>query len=90
MEPLANLGLGFETALSPWNLLYAFVGVVLGLEARASHRLLVPPVHGGDGPRPYVRSRRLPHATFRPSAWPASTSSSRITVAHITSPRLSP
>jgi TctA family transporter len=30
MELLANLGLGFETALSPWNLLYAFIGVVLG------------------------------------------------------------
>jgi putative tricarboxylic transport membrane protein len=30
MELLANLGLGFETALSPWNLLYCFLGVVLG------------------------------------------------------------
>ena len=30
MELLANLGLGFETALSPWNLLYCFVGVLLG------------------------------------------------------------
>ena len=30
MELLANLGLGFETALSPWNLLYAFVGCLLG------------------------------------------------------------
>jgi len=25
MELLDNLGLGFATALSPWNLLYAFV-----------------------------------------------------------------
>jgi putative tricarboxylic transport membrane protein len=30
MELLANLGLGFETALSPWNLVYCFVGVLLG------------------------------------------------------------
>src|SRR3712207_5769657 len=30
MELLANLGLGFETALSPWNLLYAFIGVLFG------------------------------------------------------------
>ncbi|MGE3290637.1 MAG: tripartite tricarboxylate transporter permease [Geminicoccaceae bacterium] len=30
MELLANLGLGFETALGPWNLLYCFVGVMLG------------------------------------------------------------
>src|ERR671912_1848027 len=30
MELLANLGLGFETALSPWNLAYAFIGVLLG------------------------------------------------------------
>ena len=30
MELLANLGLGFETALSPWNLLYAFIGCLLG------------------------------------------------------------
>ena len=30
MELLANLGLGFETALSPWNLLYCFIGVLLG------------------------------------------------------------
>jgi putative tricarboxylic transport membrane protein len=30
MELLDNLALGFATALSPWNLLYAFVGVVLG------------------------------------------------------------
>ena len=30
MELLANLALGFETALSPWNLLYCFVGVLLG------------------------------------------------------------
>src|SRR6476469_9021484 len=30
MELLAHLGLGFTTALSPWNLLYCFVGRVLG------------------------------------------------------------
>src|SRR5215203_6176555 len=30
MEVFANLELGFETALSPWNLLYCFVGVLLG------------------------------------------------------------
>src|SRR3712207_9366367 len=30
MELLAHLGLGFETALSPWNLVYCFVGVLLG------------------------------------------------------------
>src|SRR4051795_4182776 len=30
MELLANLGLGFETALSPWNLLYCFIGCLLG------------------------------------------------------------
>jgi putative tricarboxylic transport membrane protein len=30
MELLANLGLGFETALSPWNLVYCFIGVLLG------------------------------------------------------------
>src|SRR3954470_19898770 len=30
MELLDNLGLGFATALSPWNLLYAFVGCLLG------------------------------------------------------------
>jgi putative tricarboxylic transport membrane protein len=30
MDLLANLGLGFETALSPVNLLYCFVGVLLG------------------------------------------------------------
>ena len=30
MELLDNLGLGFETALSPWNLLYCFIGVLLG------------------------------------------------------------
>src|SRR5215203_1666606 len=30
MEVFANLELGFETALSPWNLLYCFIGVCLG------------------------------------------------------------
>ena len=30
MELLANLALGFETALTPVNLLYCFVGVLLG------------------------------------------------------------
>jgi TctA family transporter len=30
MELLDNLALGFATALTPWNLLYAFVGCVLG------------------------------------------------------------
>ena len=30
MELLDHLGLGFATALSPWNLLYAFVGCLLG------------------------------------------------------------
>ena len=30
MELLEHLGLGFSTALSPWNLLYAFVGCLLG------------------------------------------------------------
>ena len=30
MELLEHLGLGFATALSPWNLLYAFVGCLLG------------------------------------------------------------
>ena len=30
MDLLANLALGFETALSPVNLLYCFVGVLLG------------------------------------------------------------
>ncbi len=30
MDLIANLGLGFETALSPVNLLYCFVGVLLG------------------------------------------------------------
>ena len=30
MELLDNLSLGFATALSPWNLLYAFIGCVLG------------------------------------------------------------
>jgi putative tricarboxylic transport membrane protein len=30
MELLANLGLGFATALSPWNLLYCFIGCLLG------------------------------------------------------------
>ncbi len=30
MELIANLGLGFETALSPVNILYCFVGVLLG------------------------------------------------------------
>ena len=30
MELLDNLGLGFATALSPWNLLYAFIGCLLG------------------------------------------------------------
>ena len=30
MELLANLGLGFETALTPVNVLYCFVGVLLG------------------------------------------------------------
>jgi putative tricarboxylic transport membrane protein len=30
MDLIANLGLGFETALSPYNLLYCFVGVLLG------------------------------------------------------------
>src|SRR3954452_3149493 len=30
MELLANLGLGFETALSPWNLLYCFIDCLLG------------------------------------------------------------
>ena len=30
MELLDHLGLGFDTALSPWNLLYAFVGCLLG------------------------------------------------------------
>src|SRR3954463_11389843 len=30
MDLLANLGLGFETALSPWNLLYCFIGCLLG------------------------------------------------------------
>ena len=30
MELLDNLSLGFATALTPWNLLYAFVGCVLG------------------------------------------------------------
>jgi TctA family transporter len=30
MELLDNLVLGFSTALSPWNLLYCFIGVLLG------------------------------------------------------------
>src|SRR5688572_7207235 len=30
MELLDNLALGFATALSPWNLLYAFIGCLLG------------------------------------------------------------
>src|SRR3982750_1802207 len=30
MELLANLGLGFETALTPWNLLSCFIGCLLG------------------------------------------------------------
>jgi putative tricarboxylic transport membrane protein len=30
MELLDNLALGFATALSPWNLLYALIGCVLG------------------------------------------------------------
>ena len=30
MELLEHLGLGFATALSPWNLLYCFVGCLLG------------------------------------------------------------
>ena len=30
MDLVANLGLGFETALTPVNLLYCFVGVLLG------------------------------------------------------------
>ena len=34
MELLDNLGLGFATALSPWNLLYAFIGCLLGHRRR--------------------------------------------------------
>jgi TctA family transporter len=30
MELLANLGLGLETALTPYNILYCFIGVLLG------------------------------------------------------------
>src|SRR3712207_9216722 len=30
MELLGDLGLGFATALSPFNLLYCFIGVLLG------------------------------------------------------------
>ena len=30
MELLLNLGLGFETALTPINILYCFIGVLLG------------------------------------------------------------
>lgn len=30
MDLIANLGLGFSVALHPWNLLYCFVGVLLG------------------------------------------------------------
>src|SRR5919109_94397 len=30
MELLLNLGLGFETALTPVNILYCFIGVLLG------------------------------------------------------------
>ena len=30
MELLGDLGLGFATALSPYNLLYCFIGVLLG------------------------------------------------------------
>ena len=30
MELFSNLGLGFATALSPFNLLYCFMGVFLG------------------------------------------------------------
>jgi TctA family transporter len=30
MELLMNLGLGFETAFTPVNMLYCFVGVLLG------------------------------------------------------------
>ena len=30
MDLLTNLGLGFSTAFLPWNLLYAFVGCLLG------------------------------------------------------------
>ena len=30
MELLTNLALGFGTALSPFNLLYCFIGVLLG------------------------------------------------------------
>lgn len=30
MDLIANLGLGFAVALSPWNILYCFIGVLLG------------------------------------------------------------
>ena len=30
MELLGDLGLGFATALSPFNLMYCFIGVLLG------------------------------------------------------------
>ena len=33
MELLSHLGLGFATALSPWNLLYSFVGCLLALRS---------------------------------------------------------
>jgi TctA family transporter len=30
MELFSNLALGFQTALSPWNLLYCLIGVFVG------------------------------------------------------------
>ena len=41
MELLSNLALGFGTALDPFNLLYCFIGVLLGTRSaccRASGR----------------------------------------------------
>ena len=56
MDFLANLGSGFGVALTPWNLVYAFVarligtaiGVLPGLGPPATIALLLPVTYGMD------------------------------------------
>jgi putative tricarboxylic transport membrane protein len=56
MDVLANLASGFAVALTPWNLLYAFVGAVIGtaigvlpgLGPPATIALLLPVTYGMD------------------------------------------
>ena len=45
MELFTDLGLGFATALSPFNLLYCFIGVLLGtlVGVLPGHRRRPPP-----------------------------------------------